>query len=137
MSIVYDLEDRIPVKIDDISFKISPLSYLQKSEIQDLAEKCTQTREMKYMREAAFKAIKYAVKSVSGLNRPNGDKFELELENGVLSDKSTDNLLNIKVVDKLAAVCTSLVNGITGAVYDEYGKPLEGVSFEENSEKKQ
>lgn len=136
MSIIYELSDRITVNIDDIKFKVSPLSYAQKSEIQDLAEKCTQTREMRYMREAAFKAVQFAVKGVTGLTRPNGDIFELEMDNGILSEKSVDALLNIRMVDKLATVCTSLVNGISGKVFDENGKPLEGVSFEESTEEK-
>lgn len=138
MSIIYSTDDRLTIQIDDITFKISPLSYAQKSEIQDLAEKCIQTREMKYMRDSAYKAIRYSVKSVKGLFKPNGDSFSLELENNILTESSADALLNIQQSTKLATVCTSLVNAITGSFNDEYGKPLEGVSFvQDETEKKQ
>lgn len=137
MSKIYTVNDKIPVKIDDITFFISPLKYSQKCEIQSLMEKTLSTREMKYAQDAAFLAVKYSVKDVLGLERQDGTPFRVELENTVLNDESVDNLLNIEYSTKLASICTSLVHGISNEIIDPYtGKTMEGVSFGESTGKK-
>ena len=137
MSIIYTTKDRIPVNIGDITFQISPLSYQQKTTLQALMNKAISEKDMTFAQDAAFQSVKLAVKSVKGLELPNGDSFSVELENGVLTDESVDNLLNIEQSNALAAVCSSLINGIANNIIDPYtGKTMEGISFGEGTGKK-
>jgi hypothetical protein len=81
--------------------------------------------------DAAKMAIKHSVKSIAGLENPDGSTYELEFENGALSESCVDDILNIDEDDKLSLVCTSLLNGIPQDFVDpQTGKPIEGISIE-------
>lgn len=137
MAVVYRLKDRIKVKIDDISIKVAPLSYLQKMEVQEKMTKAVNESDMKYAMEGTILAIKYAVKAVSGLKNADGSDYELTFDEGMLSQESIDDLLNLQYSQKLSAVCTSLLSGVGNDVLDpSTGKKIEGISFEVSSEKK-
>ena len=127
MARVYRTTDKISVKIDDITVKISPLSYEQKSVIQSLLISGDPLSVVK----AAKESIRYAVKEVSGVEDSDGSVYELMFDEGVLSDSCIDDLLNIDPEDKLSLVCTSLLNGIPkGFVDPQTGKPIDGITIE-------
>lgn len=138
MSIIYRVTDKVKVNIDDIEIKISPLTYLQKQEVQELMQKAVTEGNMKYAMEGTICAIKYSLKSIKGIKTRDGEEYELELEDKKVSDNCIDDLLNMKYSQKISAVCTSLVNGVgTQFVIDpNTNEPLEGVKFEDDEEKK-
>lgn len=137
MSKIYTINDKIAVKISDVTFFISPLKYSQKCELQSLMEKAISSKDMKYAQDAAFLSVKYSVKEVKGIERMDGSTFNVELENNELTEESVDNLLNIKQSTKLATVCASLVHGISNEIIDPYtGQAIEGISFGDSEEKK-
>lgn len=137
MSVVYRLKDKIKVTIDDITIKVSPLSYVQKMEVQEHMTKAVTEKDMKHAMDGTIKAIKYSLKGIKGLSTPDGEEYELELDNNKVTDECIDDLLNIKYSQKLAAVCTSLVSGIGQQILDpQTGEVIEGISFEVNNEKK-
>ncbi len=130
---IYKTTDKIPVKIDSLTFKISPLSFDQKSEIQ--AELIT-GNPMSIIKAAKL-AIKYAVKDVDGIVDNAGDKYLLEFDNDCLSESCVDDILNIDQNDKLSFVCTSLLNGIPKEFIDpQTGEKLEGVSIKREPSRK-
>lgn len=125
MSVVYRISDTFDVKIGQVTFKISPLDYKTKADMQS---KVISGKPM----DAAVLALKNAVKDVSGLKLPDGSSYKLEMEeNGSLSDNTINDLLNIPEAAQLNVVAISLIHGIPqGEFLDpETGKPMEGVKF--------
>lgn len=136
MTKIYKTTDKVPVTIDDITFFISPLSYFQKSELEQHMHKYLDTREIIHAQNAAFKAIKYAVKGISGVTCLDGSDYDLEFEDKVLSDTCVDDLLNMEQSSRLSAICSSLINGLITDIKDpETGESLEGISFEDTEKK--
>ena len=91
--IVYPLSYRIPVKIGEITFWISPLSYGAKQEVLSLvkvvAGEETGDRDL---RERAL--IKHGVKEVEGLKLPDGSDYKLEFDpSGALTEESLEVVL--------------------------------------------
>jgi hypothetical protein len=136
MTKIYRTTDRVKVNVEGITFSISPLSYIQKSEIQAKLYKAVTDQDMMAAQDAAVLSIKYAVKSVKGLFDGNDEPYQLELEDNQLTQQCIDDLLNIKQNTKLASVCTSLVHGLSTEIIDPTtGEKIEGVSFEVSEKK--
>lgn len=128
--IVYETTDKIKVKIDELVFELSPLSFLTKNKIQ------TQVVTGNAL-EAAVTALKHGIKSVSGLKKRDGSDYKLSFENDVVSDASIDALMNIKSSQKLIAVVMNMISGMPEKQFvDQNGNPLDGVSFVEDTEGK-
>lgn len=137
MSTIYRTTDKISVKIDDITVKVSPLTYLQKIEVQDLMTKAITEKSMKYAMDGTIKAIKYSLKSINGLTTPDGEDYQLDIEDKQVTDECINDLLNMKYSQKLAAVCASLVHGVGQDIIDpQTGNKIDGISFEVSEEKK-
>lgn len=120
---IYSLKDRITVKIDELEFKLAPLSYKQKIEIQSLL---TSGKEF----DGIARAIKYSVRHVSGLEDVNGEEYKIKLEADVLSDESLDDLMNLEISMKLHLVCAHLVSGIPSKIiHPDTGEEIEGVEI--------
>lgn len=125
MSVVYRIKDTFDVKIGDVVFKISPLDYKVKADMQAnvLAGKPM---------SAAILALKHSVKSVEGLTLEDGSPYELSKdEDGSLDNDAINDLLNIPESAKLNVIAISLIHGMPqGEFVDpETGKPLDGVKF--------
>lgn len=119
---VYKLTDRIPVKIDGVTFMVAPLSFEQKAEILS-CKKIVKGEETEDHAKMVQLSIKYSVKSVSGLQNADGSEYQLELVDGVLSDACISELLSLSIQGKLATACANLMNGISK--YD-----IEGVDID-------
>lgn len=131
MTKILKISDRIPVHIGDILFKISPLTYLQKMEIQDHMVDAS-GGNLKAAMAGAHKALKYAIKGVEGIEDYSGKSYELSFgEDKYLTDECVDDLLNLDQSDTLITVCAALLNGLPKKemLHPKTGKPLEGVSI--------
>jgi hypothetical protein len=125
---VYSTDDIIEINVEGLTVSVSPLTYKQKNEIQNLFL----NREAL---EGAVRCMKYAIKDVSGLKNRDGSEFKLKRKNGMLDDKTIDVLLNAQTGTKINLICVSLINGIPDQfLHPETGKPLDGVSFVESGE---
>lgn len=125
---IYKLTDRITVKIDNVEFKLAPLSWGQKQEIVSEASVVGgNVNEM--TRNATFKALKYAIKGISGVEYADGTQYELEFdENGNVLDSSLEELLNMELSPRLIMACYAMVNGVpTDIINPATGKKVEGV----------
>lgn len=132
---IYKVTDKIPVKIDTLEFKISPLQHIQKTNIQREILKAEQGDPFALM-DAAKLAIKYAVKEVKGITDQDDNEYVLEFENGELTENCVDDLLNADQEQKLSLVCMGLVKGIPTAPVDQNGKPIKGIKVGGNVRKK-
>lgn len=127
MAKIYRVTDRIPVKVDDIVVTISPLTIQQKSEVEAIGASGGSAALL----NASLKALKYAIKDISGLENADGSGYKLEFDpDGSLSDACLDDIYNIQQSLKLITISLNLVNNIPDEFYDPVtGVPLEGVSF--------
>lgn len=122
MSKIYRTNDRIKVEVDGLVVEISPLSLHQKMDIEsDILKGDTKSAML-----GASKAVKYSVKSISGVKLDDGSEYELDLENGVLSDSCIDDLFNLPETEKITLACLNLLKSIP----DEFVNPHTGVAIE-------
>jgi hypothetical protein len=132
---IYRVTDKIPIKIDTLEFKISPLQHIQKTNIQRQILKAEQGDPMALMLAARL-AVKYAVKEVTGITDQEDKDYLLEFENGELTDSCVDDLLNVDQDQKLSLVCMNLIQGIPKVPLDPEGNPIKGIKIGGNERKK-
>ena len=119
---IYTVEDRVKIKIGELVVSISPLSFKQKMEIQ--------AKINENASEGTLLAIRHGVKKVEGVERSNGEKYELSFEDGLITDICANDLLNMEMGGVIATACVNLIQGIPKElVHPETGKPLEGVEI--------
>lgn len=104
--IIYKLTDRVKIKIRELVFTLAPLDYFQKRKIQDMAIK-------EQFENAVIYAIKCSLKDIEGLETSDSNKYELEFEDGIVSDKCIAEFLgSIPNSDLLQAACTQMATKI-------------------------
>lgn len=106
---IYRATDRIQVKIGDITFHISPLSYRNKIA---LLNEITRDGGVESQSEAAIamQTIRYSVKKVDGLTYWDNEPAEITLdENGDVSETSMIELMQLESVNQLASTCVMLM----------------------------
>lgn len=129
MARIYKLSDRIPVKIGNITITISPLTVDQKVEIEThmLAHR---RGDNKAGSQGIVAAVKYAVKSISGVEDGDGNPYTLQFDSsGQLTDECVSDLFNLGMDKQLSLVCTALTRGVPDQFTDESGRPIEGVEL--------
>ncbi len=128
--------DRVKIDIGDVTISISPLSFNQKTEIQKYMIEAASGKIESGMKGAKL-AIQYAVKSIDGVEDVDGNKYELELDNDILTDECIEELLNSEINNELSLICINLLSGIPKEFIDPAtNKPLEGVSIKKQKPKK-
>ena len=128
MAVVYRTSDRVTLKIDDVTLKLAPLSYSQKMKIQGMLMKESGT-QIENIAETTRALIEFSVKSIDGVHYSDGEKFELEFDEGKLSEDSIDNLLNMEISEKLQISLMQLTQGIPTKITDQKGNEIEGVKI--------
>ena len=125
---IYKCSDRIEVNIEGISIFISPLSYQQKMNLQDLMLKAS-NGDMNSAMAAVVSALKMSIKDIKGVQDADGNEYKLEFDNNELTEESVNDLLNMPISGKISTTCTSLLAGVPDKIIGADGKPLEGVSI--------
>jgi hypothetical protein len=131
MSKIYRTTDRLPVAIGNIEFKISPLSFQQRSEIQSHLQKANAGDMMEAM-QGSFLALKYAVKEIKGIETFDGKKYKLLFETDgekSLTDDCVNDLMNLECFPKISTMSVALINGVPDKA------PMEGITLLYNGEK--
>lgn len=129
MAKVFKCSDRLPIKIDDIEVKISPLTFQQRSELNGIISQATKTLDFGKAAEATFMAVKFSLKEISGVENYDGTPYELKFENGILTDESVNDILNLELSPKLGAVSVALINGVPDKIVDEKGNVVDGITL--------
>jgi len=130
MVTVYDLDEKIEVQMGELSFFISPMNMEQKSKIASCtALKSGELQEDRF--KIAMLAVKYAIKGCKGLENSDGSDYKLEFsKNGKeLTDRCAENILNTPVGANLIRTCNQLIIGIPEFIFDDMGKPIEGIKI--------
>ena len=99
---VYSTDDIIEINVEGLTVCVSPLTYKQKNEIQNLFLN-------KEALEGAIMAMKYAIKDVRGLKTRDGKDFKVKKKGGLLDDRTVDTLLNSSTGTKINLICVSLL----------------------------
>lgn len=138
---VHTSADLIAVKIDDESnkdrpviIKFRPLTYQQRKEVLSKVVQAGGNLIEDKM-EMCRLAVRYSVKSVSGLETASGD-YSIEMDpDGFLSDKSLDDIMNIPDISipLMQGAIQIATNGPFRALLDETGEALQGVSVIEGN----
>ena len=127
---VYKCTDKVEIKIDNISIFISPLTYLQKSNLQPLMVSAA-TGNMDDAMKAVVQAMKYALKGIKGVTTINDEgeevPYKVELENGEATEDCVNDILNMPISQKVSTICTGLMSGLSSRICDPTGKPIEGI----------
>jgi hypothetical protein len=132
--IIHKITDRIKVKIGEITFHLSPLSWDQK---QDIVSDAKLVEGKPTNRNSTYKCLKYAVKNIEGVTLADGSPYVVQLENNVLSDECVEDLLNLELSNKLIIACYSMVQGVPSKIINPVtGQILEGVEIVHKESKK-
>ncbi len=138
--IIYRKQDRVKVEIDGIEFKISPLTFQQKNDLQAHMMKAVQG-DMQEAMISVRKALKYCLKDMKGVYYidENGDKreYQLQLENSEITDDCIDEILNMPFSAKLNSVCSAMLQGIPDKIVDGEGKEIKGIKIKKAGAEKQ
>ena len=124
------MSDRITVKIDELTFKLGPMSFAQKAELAQYSE--MDAGELKTgLFEASRKVLKYTLKEVKGLEDMDGFPYTLNFEDDSqkeLTDDCVEEVLNLPVNGKILSTVMQLWEGPKDKIIDPAtGKALEGV----------
>lgn len=123
--IVYTKNDRIKVKMNDLVITLAPLTYMQKSNVQNEINKDPMS--------GSVLTLKYCIKGIDGLQNVDGSKYELQFENEMLTDEAIDDLTNIHGIESLYIAALNLVNGVPEYFYNPMnGNKLEGIEIVKN-----
>ena len=124
---IYRATDRIPFKIGDSVFYLSPLTYQQKIDFSSAQSSESGDVQVNVL-DGAFKAIKFSVKDISGIEYADGKPYKLQFKEGVLTDECVGDLLNMDATNKLIMCCASVCRSQYTDVTDPTtGEPIEGI----------
>lgn len=99
--IIYRLTDRIPVKVGELTFWLSPLSTEQKGKLSSFSS-IVSGEKIEDALKAAAETIRMSVKQVDGLKDAQGNAYEVELgPDGLLTSECVSELTQLDGCDKI------------------------------------
>ena len=126
--IIHKISDVIEYKIGPLTIKVTPLSFKQKSEINALIMMAQKSQDIIELQKASLMSVKMALKEIKGLKYADGSEWSLQFENGLVSDDSLDELLNLEMSAKIVEICGAFINSIPSSI--------EGVELIDKTQKK-
>lgn len=107
---VYRVTDRIPVRIGELTFWVSPLTFEQRSQIGSIA-RIEAGKEVPDPLKTARALVGQSLKQVDGLFQGDDSPFELEFDDmGALTSDCVEDLLQLDgVSDKLVGIAGRFV----------------------------
>jgi len=121
--VIYRLTDRIPAKIADLTFWLSPLSFEQKVNLMECKKMEGGVEVVDGLKKARL-AIKYGIKGVDGLTNADGSKYEPAMDSdGTLAWSAVDEISELSCLSPVIHACLSLMGR-----FNEI--KLEGVEFD-------
>ena len=109
--IVYLPEDRIRLKIGDIEISVAPLSSGAMDKLSTLITQQAGEKTVNH-RQTVIETLRYGVKDLRGVKRPDGSDLKLEFEGDGLTDSSVDVLMRLGYNVELVNVATKLMNSL-------------------------
>ena len=120
--IIFKTTDRVPVKIADVTFWISPLTLDQRRQINDLTKLSGGAEKVDGFSAAEY-YVKFGVKSIDGLTLADGSAYQCAYgEDGTLDDATLGDIFQLGCFSQLITACTNLsaiaANKIEGVSID-------------------
>ena len=101
--------DFIPLKIDDITVWITPLTQEQKSQIIALMTLADGQKEADIIAQGSM-AMRYSIKDIEGIKTLDGKKYKLRFrKDGTLTDECVAELVNMTHGEKALVACYQLM----------------------------
>jgi hypothetical protein len=130
---IFRLSDRIPARIGEVTFWLSPLSYEQRIQLLS-AKRMEGGVEVDDNAMRARLAMKFAIKDVDGVTCADGSPYAPAKDaDGTISLQAVDELASLPIADKAVAACFV-------SMRDPGSRQIEGVEFDlqgvKNVEKK-
>ena len=114
---IFRVTDRIPVKIGELTFWLSPLKWEHKIAVSNAIQLKSGDTHITTMQ--AKTTIKYSVKAVDGIQNHDGTPLVLDLdESGALTDDSVEDLLQLEQFPVLVKQALTWLNGPSDTVLD-------------------
>ena len=139
MTILYSCSDRVPVQMGDMTFYFSPYSQRQKMEYMGMIKACGEDPQK--LMDVVTKMVRTSLKSAQGIERPNGDRWQVDIgEDNLITENCMGELMNIEVINEIFTIAGILVNGIPRdgqVIHPQTGRPLEGVHVKKSLSKVQ
>ena len=126
MTTLYLPNEKVPLKIDDITVYVQQLSMAQKMAIID---KLTQTENSQSTVEATRLALKFAVKGIEGVTLSDGSQYKLRFVDAMLDDETVEELMYLSCTAAMQSACFALLKGISNPLTDAMGKVIPGVEI--------
>jgi hypothetical protein len=125
--VIYRLTDRIPVKIAELTFWLSPLSYEQKVNLLD-CKKMVGGEEVSDNAKRARLAIKYGIKGIEGVTCADGSAYAPAMDtDGTLSWGAVDEISELGCLTCVIQACMALLGNFAEAKLDGVEFNLKGV----------
>jgi hypothetical protein len=127
---IYRTTDLIPIKIGSAIFKVSPLDFGQKMELQETYSKEKGT-VVQYALDKLKLLFKYSIKDVQGVKLASGGDYKVSFdENGHLDEQCIEDMCNIGCGTELSTVLWGFVKrGFGGKPVDVEGNIIEGIEL--------
>lgn len=135
--------DRVKLKIGEVEFLLSPLSYGQKLDCATIPTKQFGGEKRVDMTILSHRIIKHSVKDIKGVDSADGSPYKLEFEekefSGVLLTKTEnvltdecaeDILVGLNITPPMISIAYQLLIEIPDYIVDDQGKKVKGVSLE-------
>lgn len=123
---IYRSSDRIPVKIEGVTFWLAPLSYEHRTELLTFASKAQEVKVEADLLQLAKNTVRYSLKAIDGVEQGDGTPFALQFdERGIMSESCFDDLMQLEFLPDLIKVAgawamkgVSEISDIPGVVID-------------------
>ena len=108
---ILKVTDRILIKNEEISILISPLTFLQKSEIAN-SSKIVAGNHVSDVATQAFLTVKYSIKEINGVKCHDDSDYKIVLENNYLSDDQCSEIISLLQTTMLVGAIAQVASGI-------------------------
>ena len=120
--IIFKTTDKVPVKIADLTFWISPLTLDQRRQINDLTKTQGGVEKVDGFSAAEY-YIKFGVKAIDGLTLADGSNYQCGYnDDGTLDDATIGDIFQLACFSQLITACTNLAavaaNKLEGVTVD-------------------
>ena len=105
------LKDRVSIDLEDVKFKLAPISFEQEAEINSCKKIEAGEERIDYSKRV-FLLLKFSVKGIEGLKTYDDKKYKPSFDdNGNLTDDSVNDILRIPVTNGVIKAIYALQSG--------------------------
>lgn len=129
------MKNRIHLTIGEVEFVMAPLSLSQKYEITQ-ATNIVNGEMVQNLFKSQCLYLKYGLKDIVGIEDYDGNKYELDFQDDILTDDCVSELLMLPIFEKMISAAFQFLNSIPDELKDfSTGKKLKGATLEVKSPK--